>query len=180
MDLIIREFRDADAAAFTLAVNQSLDSLLPWMSWAHQNYSEADALLWFNLTHQQRQQGVADEQGLFTREGDFLGGIGLHYNRDPLVPPAIGYWIRSSEQRKGIASTAVRQLATEIFAQRNIDVLEILIAEENTASRAVALKVGAKEMDVRYGLIVLDDGPVNTVIYHLHRTANQRDMKKKR
>ncbi len=170
MDFIMRAFEDADAAAFTQAVNQSLDTLLPWMTWAHKNYTEDEARLWFHLTHLQRQQGTANELGLFAADGRLLGGAGLRYSINPLIPCSIGYWVRSSEQRQGLASEAVRRLATRAFSQPDIDVVEILVAERNIASRTVAEKVGAKTIAIRYGLIVLDSGPVSTVIYHLHRS----------
>ena len=172
MEFIIRAFNDSDAEAFAQAVNQSLDTLLPWMTWAHENYTEDEARLWFTYTHLQRQQGTGNEQGLFASDGRLLGGVGIRYSLDPLIPCSIGYWIRSSEQRQGIASEAVRRIANEAFNQLDVDVIEILVAEKNTASRAVAEKVGAKTVAIRYGLIVLDSGPVSTVIYHLRRPAN--------
>ncbi|MEJ4045317.1 GNAT family N-acetyltransferase [Erwinia sp. SLM-02] len=171
MEFIMREFEDADAAAFALAVNQSLDTLLPWMTWAHKNYTEDEARLWFHLTQLQRQQGTANELGLFAADGRLLGGAGIRYSSNPLIPCSLGYWVRSSEQRQGIASNAVLRLASHAFSQPDIDVIEILAAERNIASRTVAEKVGAKTIAIRYGLIVLDSGPVSTVIYHLHRPS---------
>lgn len=171
MDFIMRAFTETDAGAFAQAVNQSLDTLLPWMAWAHEDYTEEEARLWFYFTHLQRQQGAADELGLFASDGRLLGGAGLRYSRDPLIPCSVGYWIRSSEQRQGLASAAVRRLAASAFRQPETDKIEILVAEENAPSRAVAEKVGAERIAIRYGLIVLESGPVNTVIYHLHRSA---------
>lgn len=172
MDFIMRAFEDADAVPFAQAINQSLDTLLPWMTWAHKNYTEDEARLWFHLTHLQRQQGTANEMGLFAADGRLLGGAGLRYSSNPLIPTSIGYWVHSNEQRQGIASEAVRRLVASAFSQPDIDVVEILVAERNIASRSVAEKVGAKIIAIRYGLIVLDNGPVSTVIYHLHRPSS--------
>lgn len=169
MNFIMRAFTDDDAEEFTSAINQSLDTLLPWMSWAHANYTVQDACAWFHFTHLQRKKGESNELGIFNTDGRLLGGAGIRYSADPLVPASIGYWIRSSEQRQGIASQAVRRIALDTFSQRDDPVLEILVAEENVASRTVAEKVGAEIIAIRYGLIVLDKGPVNTVIYHLSR-----------
>lgn len=60
-------------------------------------------------------------------------------------------------------------LAAEGFKKPDTKMIEILVAENNVASRAVATRVGAKLTDVRFGLIVLASGPINTAIYHLHR-----------
>lgn len=170
MKIVIRPFESCDAIAFVEAVRESLNSLIPWMVWAHEDYTAEEALKWFSYTHLQRRQGVANECGLFTEDGRFLGGVGLRYSCGPDIPAALGYWVRSSEQRKGIASQAVRQIASQAFEQTDIDVIEILAAESNIASRAVATRAGAELIALRYGLIVLQSGPVNTAIYRLYRT----------
>lgn len=170
MKIVIRPFENRDAGAFAQAVRESLHSLLPWMVWAHEDYSAEDALKWFSYTALQRRQGAANECGLFTEDGRLLGGIGLRYSSGPDIPAALGYWVRSSEQRKGIARQAVQQIAMEAFQQPDIDEIEILAGESNIASRAVATSVGAELIAIRYGLIVLDSGPVNTAIYRLYRT----------
>lgn len=170
MKIVIRPFESCDAIAFVEAVRESLNSLIPWMVWAHEDYTAEEALKWFSYTYLQRRQGVANECGLFTEDGRFLGGVGLRYSCGPDIPAALGYWVRSSEQRKGIASQAVRQIASQAFEQPDIDVIEILAAESNIASRAVATRAGAELIALRYGLIVLQSGPVNTAIYRLYRT----------
>ena len=169
MKIVIRPFENSDAAAFVEAVRESLKSLIPWMVWAHEDYTEEDALKWFSYTHLQRRQGVANECGLFTEDGRLLGGVGLRYSSGPDIPAALGYWVRCSEQRKGIARQAVCQIAAQAFEQPDIDVIEILAAESNIASRAVATRVGAELIAIRYGLIVLKSGPINTAIYRLYR-----------
>lgn len=169
MEIIVRPFEHADAVPFADAVRESVESLKPWMVWAHEGYTPDEARRWFSYTHWQRRQGVASESGLFARDGHLLGGVGLRYSTGPGIPAALGYWVRSSEQRKGIARQAVRQIAEEAFKQPDIDVIEILAAESNIASRAVATSVGAELAALRYGLIVLDSGPVNTAIYRLQR-----------
>lgn len=169
MNLVIRPFAEHDAAAFASAVNHSLDTLIPWMAWAHEDYREEEARQWFRYTHLQRQQGTADELGLFAEDGRLLGGAGIRYPAGAESPAALGYWVRSSEQRKGIARSAVKWLVERAFSQPDIDVIEILAAETNLASRAVAVSAGAELVAVRYGLIVLNSGPVNAAIYHLRR-----------
>lgn len=169
MNIHLRPFAMQDAAAFAQAVNESLDSLLPWMVWAHAGYSEQDAREWFAFTAMQRSKGEADEFGIYDDEGHLLGGAGLRYAREKFSLPAIGYWVRSSHQRRGIARQAVSDLAALAFRCAEVNTVEILAAEDNLASRAVAKASGAEFIDMRYGLIILDSGPVNTAIYHLRR-----------
>ncbi|QHM72186.1 GNAT family N-acetyltransferase [Mixta intestinalis] len=170
MEIYLRPLRASDAQDYADAVQETLLQLQPWMVWAHENYSAQEAVAWFSWLDQQREKGEANEMGIFSKEDDrFLGAAGIRYAQDPMELSAIGYWVRAREQRKGVAHNAVRQLAQEGFSHPGIDTIEILAAETNIASRAVARSCGAHLSEMRYGLIVLADGPVMTAIYHLRR-----------
>lgn len=169
MEIILRPYQDEDAEAFASAVNASLDTLHPWLVWAHAGFTPAEARQWFSLTHMLRNKGEANELGLFARDGRLLGGAGLRYSRDLPDRCSIGYWVRSSEQRQGIASYAVRYLLELAWQSPERNVVEILAVEDNQASRSVAARCGADFKGIKYGLIVLDSGPANTAIYHFHR-----------
>lgn len=169
MKIQLRPYRDEDATAFSQAVNDSMDTLSPWLLWAHSGFTEAEARQWFAISHLLRDKGEANEQGLFAEDGRLLGGAGLRYSRDQKNHCSIGYWVRSSEQRQGIASFAVKHLVELAWQSPEREIVEILAVEENVASRGVAIKCGAEFIGIKYGLIVLDSGPVNTAIYHFHR-----------
>lgn len=165
----LRAFTLADIPAFTRAVNASLDTLLPWMTWAHEAYREEEAESWIRFTQMQRKAGVAEELAIVDQHHRLLGGAGIRFARNRAEFSAIGYWVRSDAQRQGVATQAVAQLITLGFQRPDVEVIEILAAENNLASRAVAERCGAQFIDCRYGLIVLENGPVNTAIYHIHR-----------
>lgn len=89
MKLVLRPFEDQDARAFANAVNQPLDTLVPWMGWAHENYTPEDALKWFGYTHLQRQQGSSNEMGIFSNDGRLLGGTGIRHASQHGSKPAL-------------------------------------------------------------------------------------------
>lgn len=169
MQLVLRPYQNEDARDFTRAVNASLDTLRPWLLWAHEGFSEEEALRWFAATHSLREQGEANELGLFAEDGRLLGGAGIRYSSEQKNFCSLGYWVRSSEQRQGIASQAVRQLLDLAWQSPERDTVEILAVAENAASRRVAEKCGAEFKGIKYGLIVLDSGPADTAIYHFYR-----------
>lgn len=169
----LRSFAPADIPAFTAAVNASLDTLRPWMVWAHPDYQPEEAASWIAFTQQQRIKGEAEEFAIVDDRDRLLGGAGIRFAREPGQFAALGYWVRSDMQRQGVASRAVALLLEMGFARPDIKVIEILAAEENRANRAVAERCGARFIDMRYGLIVLESGPVNTAIYHVHRPEAQ-------
>jgi ribosomal-protein-serine acetyltransferase len=165
----LRPWHLQDASAFTEAVNASLTSLQPWMVWAHEDYRLEEAISWINFTHIQRDQGEAEEFAIVDEHHRLLGGAGIRFARQPGEFSAIGYWVRSDAQRQGVATRAVAQLIELGFQIPGLKTLEILAAADNLASRAVAERCGFSFVDYRYGLIVLESGPVNTAIYHLTR-----------
>lgn len=170
MQIVLRPYQNEDAGCFAQAVNASLDTLRPWLLWAHEGFSEEEARRWFAATHTLREKGEANELGLFAEDGRLLGGAGLRYSADQQHFCSLGYWVRSSEQRQGIASQAVRHLLELAWRSPERDTVEILAVAENVASRGVAEKCGAEFKGIKYGLIVLDSGPVDTAVYHFYRS----------
>lgn len=63
----------------------------------------------------------------------------------------MGYWVRTSQTRRGIATAAVRLIARFGFEDLGLRRLELLIATDNFASRRVAEKVGARLEGIRSG-----------------------------
>ena len=170
LHVTLRPFTLHDSVSFTLAVNQSVSSLQPWLIWAHENYRVDEAASWINFTHLQRSKGVAEEFAIVDGEDQLLGGAGIRFAQQRGESSALGYWVRKDAQSKGVATQAVAQLVELAFKLPHIDMIEIVAAEDNHASRAVAIRSGFQFVEYRYGLIVLDSGPVNSAIYHLMRS----------
>ena len=55
----------------------------------------------------------------------------------------LGYWVRTSATRRGVATRAVRELAGFAFRETDLVRLEIVVAIDNRASLRVAEKSGA-------------------------------------
>lgn len=165
----LRPFEKSDAEAFTAAVNSSLNTLQPWMSWAHAHYRTEEATDWIIFTHLQRLTREAEEFAIVDDQDRFLGGAGIRFPRHDGALPSLGYWVRSDSQRKNVARRAVEQLLIFGFSRSGVHTIEVLAAEENHASRAVAACCGGKLVGTYYGLSMLADRPVNTSVYHFYR-----------
>ncbi|MBV8087461.1 MAG: GNAT family N-acetyltransferase [Chloroflexi bacterium] len=72
-----------------------------------------------------------------------LGRVGLDDLRWDTAAANVGYWVRTSRTRQGIATRAVRLLAEFAFEQLDLQRLELIIATDNLASRRVAEEAGA-------------------------------------
>ena len=83
--------------------------------------------------------------GLFARDGgELVGGAGLHRRVGP-GGFEIGYWVRASRAREGIATESSAALTRVAFEVCEVDRVEIRIDPENTASFGVPRKLGFTE-----------------------------------
>jgi RimJ/RimL family protein N-acetyltransferase len=141
---ILREFRPDDAPEFAAAVRESMATVGEWMSWARADFSERDALDWFGYCDSSRANGTAHEFGIFTAEsGGFIGGAGLNHVNTLHQFCNLGYWVRASALRQGAALAAAQALARYGFEQLGQARIEIVVADGNGASQALARKAGA-------------------------------------
>ena len=143
--LVFREFLDDDAEEFANAARESVNTVGPWMSWCSPSFSSQDALNWFQQCRLDNASQSACEFGVFSQEsGAFLGGGGLNSINHQNLFCNLGYWVRETAQRQGIAKRTVQTLVPYAFEVLRMQRVEIVIAQGNTASEAVARKCGAQ------------------------------------
>lgn len=166
--LLWRPYEDTDAAAFAAAVRESVASVSPWMPWCTSTYTEADALAWFADCHAGAANGSAFEYGIFCQDtGAFLGGAGLNEIRQQHRYCNLGYWVRQSRQRQGVASRCVQALSRHAFEELALQRVEIVVAVGNTASEGVAVRSGALREGVARNRLYLNESPVDAHMFSL-------------
>ncbi|HEY7767091.1 GNAT family protein [Longimicrobium sp.] len=141
--LLLRPWRPEDAPELRGAIDESLAELRQWMTWGPDEPTPLDVLT-------RRLAGYADDfhAGLRWRfavvhrlTGQLLGGASLH----PYPGPGaleVGYWVRWSEVRQGIAACAAGALTRHAFAHHQVERVEIWCDPGNVASARVALALG--------------------------------------
>jgi RimJ/RimL family protein N-acetyltransferase len=140
----LRPFVPADANGFACAARESASSVGRWMSWCHADFSVGEARAWFAICAAELAAGSAVELGIFAADGrEVLGGIGLNHLIVEHKLCNLGYWVRASRQREGVATRAVRTMAGFGFAELGLMRIEIVVAEGNVSSAGVARKAGA-------------------------------------
>jgi RimJ/RimL family protein N-acetyltransferase len=141
---VFRAFTEADVPAFVAAVLESGDTVGRWMSWAHAGYSEADARSWFALCAADRASGAGHEFGIFdAATGTLVGGCGLNQSNAANGFCNLGYWVRQSWQRRGAALASIEALTRLAFGELGLGRVEIVVAQGNEPSLAVAERAGA-------------------------------------
>lgn len=168
-DVTLRPYAVADAPEICQAVHESLKELLPWMPWCHPNYSLHDSRTWLENQVKAFQAGMAFEFAIVSTDGRYLGGCGVNDIGQANRRGNIGYWVRTSEARRGVATAAVRLAYQWAMENTNLIRLEILIAVGNTASQRVAEKAGAVREGILRKRLVLHDEVHDAVMFSLIR-----------
>ncbi len=166
--LEFRPFEDRDADAFAEAARESVATVQPWMPWCTAGYSAAEALDWFSLARAGKAAGSAHEFGLFSREdGAFIGGAGLNQINAMHRFCNLGYWIRQRRQRQGHALAAVQALSRHAFEALGLHRVEIVVAQGNEASAAVARRAGAQFECLARNRLFIHGRPVPALVFSL-------------
>ena len=157
-----------DGESLVEAAHESVLTVGAWLGWCQEGFSLADAESWFTVCDQNMEMGTAYDYGIFSRENNLLmGGIGInHVNREHNFAN-MGYWIRQSEQGRGIAYEAVKAITLFGFETLKLTRLEIVVAEGNIASRRVAEKSGAVFECIARNRLMVQGKPQSAAFYSL-------------
>jgi ribosomal-protein-serine acetyltransferase len=166
--LVIREFLDDDAEAFANAARESVDTVGRWMPWCTSSFSEQNALDWFEQCRSGRSSQAGYEFGVFAQaSGKLMGGVGLNAINHQHLFCNLGYWVRQSAQRRGVALRTVQAMLPYAFNTLGMQRVEIVIAEGNTASEELARKVGAQFEGKARNRLQLHGRPVSASMFSL-------------
>lgn len=166
--LVLRPFDDGDAPAFATAARESVQSVGRWMPWCHASYTQRDALDWFALCRSSETSGTAFEFGVFGADArELLGGAGLNLINRQHALCNLGYWVRESRQRRGIATDCAATLIQFGFATLGLSRIEIVVAQGNEASVAVARKAGGLLECVARNRLLIHGTPLPALVFSL-------------
>jgi RimJ/RimL family protein N-acetyltransferase len=166
--ITLRPYRMSDVGENYKAVRESLVELIPWMPFAHENYSLKEVKAWIRGRPKDWKRGNSYEFAIYgAKDGIFLGACGL--NRiDKIAHRAnLGYWVRTSRTGEGIAPAATRLLAKWGFDTLRLLRIEILVALENQRSLRVAEKAGAQREGILRNRLSFHDKTHDAVMHSL-------------
>ena len=117
--------------------------LQPWLAWCHPGYAIEETRVWLAEQVPAFQRATSFAFAITAENGTLLGGCGLDRLDRSNRLGNLGYWVRSSAARQGVATAAVALAREWAFTNTDLVRLEILVATDNVASRRVAEKSGA-------------------------------------
>jgi len=141
-DILLRPFRFTDANQLYCAVQESLQELKPWMSWATDQYTEMTAREYITIARARWDEHTF--YGFAITHGDEILGACTLSSIHPIYRFCnLGYWVRTSWHGRGIAGRAAKLVTRFAFENLGLIRVEIVIAAGNQASLRVAEKIGA-------------------------------------
>lgn len=167
-DLCIRPFDHVDTAAFVDAVRESESTVGAWMPWCTAAYTAGDAQAWFDQCATRLDAAQAYDLGIFSGDGmTLLGGVGINQINRQHNLGNLGYWVRQTRQRQGVAVRAAQAMTRYGFDTLKLTRIEIVAAVDNLASRGVAEKAGATFEGIARNRLIVFGQPRAAAVYSL-------------
>jgi ribosomal-protein-serine acetyltransferase len=167
-NVTLRRYQSDDAPLLFEAVRESVRELSAWMSWCNPSYSRVDSETSVRTRQTEWAQGerysfvISD-----SATGRFLGGVGLNFINRAHKFANLGYWVRTSSTRRGVATAAVRLAAGFGLGELGLNRVEIVVATGNVPSQRVARKAGACSEGVLRQRLWLHDQSHDAVMFSL-------------
>lgn len=166
--ILLRPHRREDCEALHAAVTESVQEVASWLPWCHPGYSRAEAEAFISLAGEAWAQRTHYPFAITAaKDGALLGGIEINHIVRINRLANVGYWVRTSWTRQGIASAALRLVAQYAFGALGLTRLEIVCLPTNLPSRRVAEKGGARLEALSRNRIVMHGMPRDAVVYGL-------------
>ena len=150
------------------AAVESKVELMPWMPWMHPGYSREESREWVTERPEKWGKGIAYDFAITrSNDGAYLGGCGLNNFDSSRKVANLGYRVRTSMAKKGIATTSALSLAKWGISQLRLQRIEIAVASPNIASQRVAEKVGALREGLLRSRMTIRDFVYDEVMYSI-------------
>lgn len=145
-EVVLRRFRETDAAVLNQVVQESLDHLRPWMAWVADGYSVAAATEFLVAAQHDWARGAAYNYAIHV-QGRLAGAASLMARIGP-DGLELGYWLHPAYTGRGAATRAAALLAEEAF-RVGVRRVEIVTDVANFRSAAVPRRLGFVEVERR-------------------------------
>jgi ribosomal-protein-serine acetyltransferase len=163
--IILQRYRAEDVEDVFAGASESIAEIHPWMPWCHPGYEIAETHAWVPFAITQWDAGRQFEFVIRTASGDHIGSGGINSLHDAHPLANLGYWVRTSQTRKGYATRATRLLAEFALRDLGLQRVEIVAAAGNLPSQRVAEKAGATREGILRNRLVIHGIPHDAVMY---------------
>ena len=171
-EITLQAASEAVAEEKLAGILASRNQISPWLPWAH-HYDEngLEALKKYqNEKLLEFEAAICYSYDIFYK-GKFAGNIEVMKISESDHRCEIGYWLVSNMTGKGIMTRAVKKIIQIVQDELKIHRVEIMAAEDNTASRAVIERVGGQLEGISKDYLYLEGKYHNLAIYGIITNA---------
>ncbi len=142
--LLLRCFEPADARALHDVLAENVAHLAPWLEWARDEPQPLALRVVLLRTFRRRFDGDEDHAYaiLDRANGRLIGSVALHKVPDEPNARTMGYWLGHDACGRGLATEAAAAVVRCAFEVEGAARVEIHCEAHNTASRALAERLG--------------------------------------
>lgn len=148
--VVLRAPDPIDASSISEVINASLPHLARFLDWAHEP-ATVDAQAVRQAIARAAFDAGGDAMYTVFEGDDVVGAVGLH-RRIGAGALEIGYWLRASDEGRGIMTAAVRALVPLAFELDGAERVVIHCHPDNVRSAAIPQRLG-------FTLLGIDDRP---------------------
>jgi ribosomal-protein-serine acetyltransferase len=166
--ILLRPHEPQDVDPLFEAVLESIAEISPWLPWCHAAFSKSELASFIEISRNGWKDGSQYQFVILDAVTNLaLGGISLNHIARSNRLANMGYWVRTSATGRGVASAAVKLVATYGFRELGLTRIEIAAMPENSASRRVAERAGAKFEAVARNRLVMHGRAYDAALYAL-------------
>ncbi len=143
--LVVRRYRRDDGDAFFAGLAPHRDELMRWMMWPQRHQQPADSESYAVRMHAQFALREAMPMGIWSTEGEFLGGAGFHAPDWKTPKAEIGYFLLPPARGRGIATETVRLLVHYAFDHMAVNRVWATCDADHAGSADVLRRAGVPE-----------------------------------
>jgi ribosomal-protein-serine acetyltransferase len=163
--LALRPLEAGDAEALYALIAADREALSRWMPWAAGQTLEGTREF---IAEAQSQEARGDGfQAAVMLTGEVSGVAGFHNIDRVNRATAIGYWLASGAQGRGVATAATRALLDHAFGVWDLHRVTIQAAVGNRRSRAIPERLGFVEEGVMRDSQLVGDRWLDGVLYSM-------------
>ena len=167
--IAIRTYQSADVQPYFEAIQESIAEISRHLSWCHQEYSIEETRMWIEKITPRFWEQCSEYHFVITDAvtSSILGGCGLDQVNWVDQTANLGYWVRTSRTRQGVATAASRLLARFGFEHLRLKRIDVVTSIDNTPSARVAEKLNPSEKKRVKNSSSTKEGVLDTIVFSL-------------
>ena len=167
--IAIRTYQPGDVHSCFEAARESIAEVSRHLPWLHPEYSIKETRMWIEKTVPKLWDQRSEYHFVIIEvaTGSVLGGCGLDQVNWVDQTANLGYWVRTSRTRQGVATAASRLLARFGFEHLQLKRIDIVTSIDNIPSARVIEKLNPSEKKRVKNGSSTKEGVSDTIVFSL-------------